>query len=100
MTPRDLLVYCCLKKYSNKVDNIESTFVSLDRIAKEFKLSKKSIVKSLEHLELDNYIHIERRPGKSNQYIFDPYKSFEVFSYEFLDNPDLSSNLKSFLIAI
>lgn len=99
-TPFDLLVYCYFKKYANVDESgLSKTFVSISRISEEYHISKKTILKSLENLELDKYLFRERRKGTSNMIIFNPSKHFEAFSYEFLDTDKLTNKEKAYLIA-
>lgn len=75
-------------------DTMEA-FPSLDRIAKDSGCSKPTIMKIIKQIEQKGYITISH-VGKlnSNVYKFNNEKSFEPFSYEFLDNKNLTKSEK------
>lgn len=62
-------------------------------------LTSKTITASINRLEAAGYFTIKREMGKPNIYTFNSYKQFEIFSYDFLDNPDLTPKEKSYLVA-
>lgn len=97
LKPKDLLIYVCIKSYMNK-DTLEA-FPSLNTIAELSGSSKPTVSKAIERLEQENYISI-RKENRRNIYTFNPYKNFEVFSYEFLNKSDLSSMEKATIIAL
>lgn len=98
ITPKDLLIYCVLKEYENW--ETHETFVGISAIGDKLGLSSPTVSKSLKALAKEDYIEIIQRKGKSNVYRFNPYKNFEGFSPEFLDNSSLSANEKAYLIAM
>lgn len=89
----EILIYVCIRRYMNK-DTMEA-FPSLDRIAKDSGCSKPTIMKIIKQIEQKGYITISH-VGKlnSNVYKFNNEKSFEPFSYEFLDNKNLTKSEK------
>lgn len=95
LTPKDLLIYVCIKRYMNKAT--KECFPSLDTIVDISGVSKPTVRKSIEKLKELGYIAV-RREGRSNIYKFNTYKNFEPFSYSFLDKEDLSANEKAYLI--
>ena len=97
LKPKDLLVYVCIKSFMNK-DTLEA-FPSLNTISELSGSSKPTVSKAIERLEQENYISI-RKENRRNIYTFNPYKNFEVFSYEFLNKSDLNSMEKATIIAL
>ena len=65
LTPRDLLIYVCIKSFMNK-DTLES-FPSLTTIAKLSGISRPTIIKSIKLLESEKYISV-RKEGRKNIY--------------------------------
>ncbi len=96
LTPKDLLVYVTIKKFINR--NTYSCFPSLSTIVKKSGVSKKTVLKAINKLVKYNYIMIKKR-GRSNLYVFNMYKGFEPFSYEFLDRTDITTEEKALIIA-
>lgn len=96
LEPTDLLVYVGLKRYMNGIT--KQSYPSTTTIAKDTGLSRPTIAKSIKKLEDTGYIKTEKRVKKSTIYTFNDYKTFEPFSYEFLDKQDLSPLEKSWLL--
>lgn len=96
LSPKDLLVYVTLKRHLNK--DTKECFPSLECLSKESGYSIPPIRKSIEVLKINGYIKV-RKEGRKHIYSFNPYKSFEPFSYEFLDYENLSANEKAYLIS-
>ena len=94
--PRDLLVYATIKRHQNK--DTKKAYPSLIVISSESGLSINTIRDSISRLEKHNYITIEKKSNK-NIYSFNQYKEFEPFSYEFLDNKELTPDQKSYILA-
>lgn len=97
LTPRDLLVYVCIKSFMNK-DTLEC-FPSLATIVNLSGISKPTVMKSIKLLESENYISV-RKEGRKNIYKFNPHKNFEPFSYDFLNNKDITSSEKAMYTAL
>ena len=100
ITPKDLLIYACIRRYMNK--DSKKAFPSLDKIAKDAGASKPTISKSIKLLEKYNYLKCIKESGKKhNSYIINTNKcaNFEMFSFEFLDNPNLTFSQKSYILA-
>lgn len=96
LTPKDLLIYVCIKKHQNK--DTKKCFPSLETIMKLSSSSKPTVLKAIGNLKKLNYITVTKE-GRKNVYSFNPYKKFEPFSTDFLDKEDLSANEKAYLIA-
>ena len=92
----DPYVYACIKKYMNK--ETKQAYPSIQTLIEITGLNKKTILAAIDRLEKSGYFKVIRRAGSSNIYIFDDYKKFEIFSYDFLDTKELSSKAKSYLV--
>ena len=97
LTINDPYVYACIKKFMN--NETKRAFPSNSTLIKMTKLSSNTITASINRLEKAGYFTIKREMGKPNIYTFNDYKQFEIFSYDFLDNPDLTPKEKSYLVA-
>jgi biotin operon repressor len=95
LSPKDLLVYVTIKGHMNA--KTKECYPSLDTIAKESGISKPTVRKAIEALKEEGYIIVSSR-GRSNQYTFSPYKTFEPFSIEFLKNKEIDANLKAYIL--
>lgn len=96
LTPKDLLIYATIKRFMNK-DTL-SCFPSLATISEKSGVSKPTILKAINKLQKLEYFRIEK-DGRHNVYVFNSYKNFEPFSYDFLDNEDITTEEKSLIIA-
>lgn len=96
LTPKDLLVYVTIKKYMNKIS--KSCYPSIATIVEKSGVSKPTVIKAINKLKELNYISVEKM-GRNNLYVFNSYKNFEPFSYEFLDNTNISTEEKALIIA-
>ena len=83
----EILIYVCIRRHMNSL-TLEA-FPSIATIAKESSCSKKTVLETIERIQEKGYFKIEKR-GKCNHYIFNNEKHFEPFSYDFLDNKNLS----------
>lgn len=88
----EILIYVCIRRYMNAKTMI--AYPSLDTIAKDSGCSKPTILKTIKEIVRKGYIEIENKPGLGNSYKFNNEKSFEPFSYEFLDNKNLTKSEK------
>ena len=93
----DPYVYACIKKYMNQ--HTKEAFPSNSTLTKITGFSNKTILGAIARLEAAGYFSVKREHGKPNVYTFNTYKQFEIFSYDFLDNPDLTPKEKSYLVA-
>lgn len=87
----EILIYVCIRRYMNK-ETMEA-FPSLDTIAKDSGCSKPTVIKTLKEIKRKGYI-VTKSYGKATVYKFNNEKSFEPFSYEFLDKKDLTKSEK------
>lgn len=71
--------------------------MSIATIAEKLHLSRKYILEAVDRLEKAGYIAISK--GR-NIYHFNEYKTFQGFSDDFLDNPNLSIEEKGYLAMI
>lgn len=94
--PRDLLIYASIKRYMNK--ETKEAFPSLATLSKVSGCSVNVIRSTIENLVKLDYISI-RKEGRKNIYLFNSYKEFEPFSYDFLDKEDLTWQEKAYIIA-
>lgn len=94
----DPYVYACIKKYMNKTT--KQAFPSVATLVKDSGLNKKTILAAIDRLEKEGYIKIEKKHGAKNIYQFNDYTKFEIFSYDFLENPNLSPKAKSYLVIL
>lgn len=94
--PKDLLIYVTIKRHMNK--ETKKAFPALTTICAESGASINSVRSSIKNLVEHEYLKVEK-DGKKNVYVFTSYKNFEPFSYDFLDQKDLSYEEKSYIIA-
>lgn len=90
----DLVVYAAIKSF--KIKN-NPCFPSQETIANKLKLTRPTIKKSIDKLVSEGYITTKKK-GKLTLYEFSKYKKFEIFSNDFLDNGDLDSKIKGYII--
>lgn len=84
----EILIYVAIRRYMNK-DTMKS-YPSLDRIQKDTGVSKATIIKIIKNIINKGYMQQESKKGVGAIYTFNNEKSFEPFSYEFLDNENLT----------
>lgn len=96
LEPFDILVYSNIKRFMNNMTR--KAFPSITTLQKLTNSKRSRICESINRLNgkcFDIY-----KEGRKNVYVFSrKYKSFEPFSYEFLDKPDLSSDEKAYILA-
>jgi len=95
LTPKDLYIYVCIKKFMNGVTH--ECFPSQETLMKLSGVTKPTLKKAIDNLKRLGYISI-RKDGRKNIYKFNPHKNFEPFSYDFLNKGDLCPGEKSVLI--
>lgn len=94
----DLNTYAQLKKFMNS--QTKMSVVSIARLAQDCEMSNQGIVNSLKRLEESGDIE-KTKVGKCNAYKFNTKsEKFEMYDFEFLKNKDLTSQQKSFMIAV
>jgi len=96
LSPKDLLIYVCIKKHQNKVT--KTCFPSIETIMELSSSSKPTVLKSIKTLKELGYIEVTK-DGRKNVYHFNPYKNFEPFSLEFLEMKNLTANEKAYIVA-
>jgi predicted transcriptional regulator len=97
LEPKDQLIYLAIKSYMNK-DTLEA-FPSLESISKRCGgASAPTIRKSVKNLVAAGYITTTPK-GRGVVYKFNTTKSFEPFSYEFLENDNISFTTKAYIAA-
>ena len=84
----EILVYVAIRRFMNKTTM--KAYPSLDRISKDTGISKATILKTVKDIVKKGYMTTESKKGLGTTYTFNNEKSFEPFSYEFLDNPNLT----------
>ena len=95
---KDIAVYLTMRQFENW--ETHSTYVSIDKLAEKCGLTKNTVRKCIKNLVLDEYLILIKRPGMSNEYKFNKTVNFEGFSDEFINNPDLTPELKGYLAII
>lgn len=95
LRPQDQLIYLGIKRHANTAN---VAYPSLVTIREETGASIETIRKSVKTLETKGYFTTER-DGRRTKYIFSKKKGFEPFSYDFLDNKNLTFTEKSYLAA-
>lgn len=76
-------------------------FPSLEIIAQKSQLAIKTIKSAIERLEQGGYIQIKKKDRTNNIYIFpELLEKFEMFTPEFLDDPNVDNNLKAYIIGL
>lgn len=96
LDPKEKLIYLSIRRFMNK--DTKEAFPSLQTISKVSGASIPTIRKIISKLENADYFKIVKNK-KGQKYIFNELKSFEPFSYDFLDRQDISFTSKSYLIA-
>jgi len=84
----EILVYVAIRRFMNK--KTMQAYPSLDRIVKDTGISKATVIKTIKEIVNKGYMTTESKKGIGVTYTFNNEKSFEPFSYEFLDNPNLT----------
>lgn len=94
LTPQDLLVYISIKRYSKN----NEAWPSLPIIMKHCGASVNTVRNCISHLVDKEYITV-KKVGRVNHYTFSPYKKFEPFSDDFLDNDKLTFTEKAYILS-
>lgn len=95
-TPYDILVYSNIKRFMNS--KTKKAFPSISKLLELIGGNRNKICRSINKMKGKCFDLIKE--GGKNVYIFSKkYKSFEPFSYEFLDKEDLTSDEKAYVLA-
>lgn len=96
LNPKDQLIYLSIRRFMNGKTKV--AFPSLEKIKEVSGASVNTIRNSISSLEEKGYFRVVKK-GRGQEYHFNELKAFEPFSYEFLDNPNLTFTEKSYLVA-
>ena len=96
ITPQDQLIYLGIRSFMNK-DTLEA-FPSQETIAERVGCCRNTVRKCIKNLIEKDYIKI-RIEGRKQIYIFNKFKQFEPFSYEFLEDKSKSFTKRAMLTA-
>lgn len=94
LTPQDQLIYLGIRSFMNK-DTLEA-FPSQQTVAERIGCCDKTVRKCVKNLIDKKYIEV-RKEGKKIIYKFNKFKQFEPFSYEFLEDKNISFTQKALL---
>lgn len=96
ITPKDLVIYLSIRRFLN--GKTGECYPSLATISKKAGAAINTVRKSIDTLEKTGYLIITKR-GRQHYYSFPKDKTFEPFSFDFLDKEDLTFSEKAYLIA-
>lgn len=96
LKPNDLLVLANIKRHMNGTTKLCDP--TIKTISKNSGFTERSVINSIKRLELVGELIIHRSTNKANQYEFPDNSNFEMYSFEFLDNPALTRDEKAYLI--
>ena len=96
LDPKDKLVYVAIRRYMNS--RTMEAFPSYATIRKDTGAAPNTIKKCVDNLIREGYIETRRR-GKYLVYKFNNNRRFEPYSYNFLDNPNLTFTEKAYIVA-
>lgn len=88
----EILIYVCIRRYMNKDTML--AFPSMTTIAKDSGCSKPTILKTIKEIVRKGYLQVTPRQNKSTVFKFNNERTFEPFSYKFLDNENLTKSEK------
>lgn len=95
LTPQDQLVYLGLRSYMNK--NTMQAFPSQESVAKRLGCCRNTLRKCIQNLVDKDYIKIVGKQGRNKIYQFNKLKQFEPFSYEFLEDRNITFTQRALL---
>ena len=96
LTPKDQLIYLSIRRFMNSKSKI--AYPSLAKISEVSGACISTVRSSIARLEEKDYFKVVKK-GKAQEYHFNELKAFEPFSYDFLDNSDLTFTEKSYIAA-
>ena len=94
LTPQDQLIYLGIRSFMNK-DTMKA-FPSEKAIADRVGCCEKTVRKCIQNLVDKQYIEIEKQ-GRKQIYKFNELKQFEPFSYEFLEDRNITFTQRALL---
>lgn len=94
LTPQDQLIYLGIRSFMNK-DTMKA-FPSQKSIADRVGCCEKTVRKCIQNLVNKEYIEIEKE-GRKQIYKFNKLKQFEPFSYEFLEDRNITFTQRALL---
>lgn len=97
LEPFDLYVYATIKRFMNTTTR--EAWPSLRTLKELTNSGQSKITNSISKLN-GKYLDIVYKDGKKKYVFSKKYRNFEPFSKEFLDKQDLTTNEKSYIIAI
>ena len=97
LKPNDLLILANIKRYMN--NKTRKCCPSIKTISEKSGFSERMVITSIHRLELALELIVHRQSqGLPNIYEFPKDSEFEMYSFEFLDNPNLTKDEKAYLI--
>ena len=96
LTPKEQLIYLSIRRFMNNKSKI--AYPSLAKISEVSGACVSTVRSSIAKLEEKDYLKVVKK-GKAQEYHFNELKAFEPFSYDFLDNSDLTFTEKSYIAA-
>lgn len=96
LDPKDKLIYLTIRRYMNK--KTMECYPSYAEITRCTGAAAKTIKKCVDNLVKEGYLET-RKEGRRIFYKFNNKKKFEAFSYNFLDNPNLTFTEKAYIVA-
>ncbi len=95
LTPQDQLVYLGLRSYMNK--NTLQAFPSQESVSQRIGCCRNTLRKCIKNLVDKDYIKIVGKQGRNKIYQFNKLKQFEPFSYEFLEDRNITFTQRALL---
>jgi biotin operon repressor len=96
---KDWLVYANIKRYMNK--DTRTAFPSIATISEHCQCSENLVRQAIERLSECGYLQVTARKNQTNLYTFpELLEKFEMFTPEFLDDPNVDTNLKAYIIGL
>ena len=96
LKPNDLLVLANIKRHMDGITKLCNP--TIKTISEKSGFTERSVINSIKKLELSGELIIHRSTNKSNRYEFPENSNFEMYSFDFLDNPALTRDEKAYLI--
>ena len=95
----EILIYACIRRYMNK--DTRTAFPSIATISEHCQCSENLVRQAIERLSECGYLQVTARKNQTNLYTFpELLEKFEMFTPEFLDDPNVDTNLKAYIIGL